>query len=121
LIIDKKRADFQKSKTLKTMNYWEREIIINNLLNDLIQHYIEWQIWTESSNRIEQMIFNAETRQNGLRKLFRAGASNTVDTLETYVQLEQYRAKLMEIQWKQLKSKIMINSWYGRKTILLSN
>ncbi|MFN5890721.1 MAG: TolC family protein [Bacteroidota bacterium] len=111
LIIDKKRADFQKSKTLKTMNYWEREIIINNLLNDLIQHYIEWQIWTESSNRIEQMIFNAETRQNGLRKLFRAGASNTVDTLETYVQLEQYRAKLMEIQWKQLKSKIMINSW----------
>jgi len=66
LIIDKKRADFQKSKTLKTMNYWEREIIINNLLNDLIQHYIEWQIWTESSNRIEQMIFNAETRQNGL-------------------------------------------------------
>ncbi len=111
LLIDKKRADFQKAKTLKTMSYWEREVLVNDLLNELVQFYIEWQIWTESSSRIELMISNAENRQNGLRKLFRAGASNSIDTLETYVQLEQYRAKLMEIQWKQLKSKMMINSW----------
>lgn len=111
LLIDKKRADFQKAKTLKTMSFWERELMVNELLNELVQHYIDWQIWTESSNRIELMISNAENRQNGLRKLFRAGASNTVDTLETYVQLEQYRAKLIEIQWKQLKAKMMINSW----------
>ncbi len=111
LIIDKKRADFQKSKTIRTMNSWERELIVNDVINELVKYYVEWQIWTESGLRIKEMISNAEKRQNGLRKLFNAGASTSIDTLETYVQLEQYRAKLMEIQWKELKSKLLLSTW----------
>jgi outer membrane protein TolC len=111
LIIDKKRADFQKSKVLRTMSQSERQILVNDLLNEVVKYYIEWQIWTESSNRIQEMIVNAQKRQEGLRKLFKAGATTSVDTLETYVQLEQYRAKLIEIQWKQLKSKMLLNTW----------
>ena len=111
LIIDKKRADFQKSKVLNTMSYWERQLLVNEILEETVRQYILWQVYTESSNRIQLMISNAENRQSGLRKLFNAGASTAVDTLETYVQLEQYRAKLTEIQWKQLKSKLMLNAW----------
>ena len=53
----------------------------------------------------------AKTRQLGLRQLLLSGAGNAVDTMETYVQWQQYEAKCKLYEWKTEKQRLMLSMY----------
>lgn len=111
LMIDKKRAELQKSKVYAQISIAERTILENQILFSAIDLYTEWLLHFESAKCVAEIVNNAQKRKNALMVLFQHGAATSIDTLETHVQLNQYTAKLTELNWKLQKSKILLNSF----------
>ncbi len=53
----------------------------------------------------------AKQRQLGLRQLLLSGAGNAVDTMETFVQWQQYEAKRRLYEWKTEKQRLLLSMY----------
>ncbi len=111
LMIDKKRADLQKSRIYAQTSIAERIILENQIIYSAIDLYTDWLLNYESAKCVSEIVANAEKRKNALLMLYNHGAATSIDTLETHVQLNQYKAKLTELNWKIKKSQILLNSF----------
>ncbi|MFM1762556.1 MAG: hypothetical protein RLZZ512_346 [Bacteroidota bacterium] len=109
LITDYRRTYLAKSKINVKMSIAQRDQWVNDLVQDVFLQYSQWLFAHETAVQIEQVLKIAEERQNGLRKLFTSGAGTAVDTMETHVQLQQYRAKFDAALWKKEKQRLMIS------------
>lgn len=109
LITDYRRTALGKAKINVEMSQAQRDQWINDLVHEVFIQYTQWLLAHESANQIEQVLRLAKERQFGLRRLFDAGAGTSVDTLETHVQLQQYRAKYQLALWKKEKQRLMIS------------
>lgn len=109
LITDYRRTYLAKSKINVKMSIAQRDQWVNDLVKDVFLQYSQWLFAHESAVQIEQVLKIAEQRQQGLRKLFTSGAGTAVDTMETHVQLQQYRAKFDVALWKKEKQRLMIS------------
>jgi hypothetical protein len=65
----------------------------------------------ESANRVSEVAALAKQRQLGLRQLLISGAGNAVDTMETFVQWQQYEAKRRLYEWKTEKQRLLLSMY----------
>ena len=111
LITDYRRTALGKAKINVKMSLAERDQWINDLVRDLFTEYSQWLLAHESSTQIEGVLKLATERQKALRTLFVAGAITSVDTMETYVQWQQYKAKYDMARWKKEKQRLMVSMY----------
>ena len=111
LITDYRRTALGKAKINVKMSLAERDQWINNLVSDVFTEYAQWLLAHESAEQIEGVLRLATERQRGLRKLYESGAGTSVDTLETFVQWQQYKAKYDLAIWKKEKQRLMLSMY----------
>jgi outer membrane protein TolC len=111
LITDYRRTALGKAKINVKMSLAERDQWINNLVSDVFTEYAQWLLAHESAEQIERVLRLATERQRGLRKLYESGAGTSVDTLETFVQWQQYKAKYDLAIWKKEKQRLMLSMY----------
>ncbi len=111
LITDYRRTALGKAKINVDMSLAERDQWINNLIRDVFTEYAQWLLAHESAQQIEGVLRLATERQRGLRKIYESGAGTSVDTLETYVQWQQYKAKYDLAMWKKEKQRLMLSMY----------
>lgn len=111
LITDYRRTALGKAKINVKMSLAERDQWINNLVRDVFTEYAQWLLAHESAEQIAGVLRLATERQRGLRKLYESGAGTSVDTLETFVQWQQYKAKYDLAVWKKEKQRLMLSMY----------
>ena len=111
MITDYRRTALNKAKLNVGMSEVYRDQMINDVMYGVILSYAEWYLAFESANRVRAVAALAKTRQLGLRQLLLSGAGNAVDTMETYVQWQQYEAKCKLYEWKTEKQRLMLSMY----------
>jgi outer membrane protein TolC len=111
LITDYRRTALGKAKINVKMSLAERDQWINDVVRDVFTEYAQWLLAHESAEQIEGVLRLATERQRGLRKLYESGAGTSVDTLETFVQWQQYKAKFDLAVWKKEKQRLMLSMY----------
>lgn len=111
LITDYRRTALGKAKINVEMSLAERDQWINDLIRDVFTEYAQWLLAYESAKQIQGVLRLATDRQKGLRTLFYSGAGTSVDTMETFVQWQQYKAKYDLSVWKQEKQRLMVSMY----------
>lgn len=111
LITDYRRTALGKAKINVKMSLAERDQWINDIIRDVFTEYAQWLLSHESAQQIEGVLKLATERQRGLRTLFAAGAITSVDTMETHVQWQQYKAKYDLAVWKKEKQRLMVSMY----------
>ena len=116
LITDYRRTALGKAKINVKMSLAERDQWINDVVRDVFTEYAQWLLAHESAEQIEGVLRLATERQRGLRKLYESGAGTSVDTLETFVQWQQYKAKFDLAVWKKEKQRLMLSMYLWDET-----
>lgn len=111
LITDYRRTTLAKAKLNIGMGEAYRDQMINDVMYAVVLTYSEWYLAHESANRIKGVAELAKQRQLGLRQLLTSGAGNAVDTMETFVQWQQYEAKRRLYEWKTEKQRLMLSMY----------
>ncbi len=89
LLIDERRAALFRAQIVEKANDNERRIILNNLLLEATKAYFEWKFAAQQVEIQAKAVVLAETRLSGLRESFRVGDKPAVDTLESYIQVQE--------------------------------
>lgn len=111
LITDYRRTALGKAHIGVEMSLAQRDQWINDLVLDIFTEYAQWLVAHESAKQIEGVLRLATERQKGLRKLFASGAGTSVDTMETFVQWQQYKVKYDLAIWKKEKQRLMVSMY----------
>jgi outer membrane protein TolC len=111
LITDYRRNALNKAKINIGVSEAFRDQMINDVMYAVVLTYSEWYLAFESENRISAVAELAKSRQLGLRQLLISGAGNAVDTMETFVQWQQYEAKRRLYVWKTEKQRLLLSMY----------
>ncbi len=98
LMIDERRAALFRAQIVEKANDNERRIILNNLLLEATKAYFEWKFAAQQVAIQNQAVNLAKNRLLGLRESFRVGDKPAVDTLESYIQVQERLFDLNEAQ-----------------------
>ena len=111
LITDYRRTTLAKAKINLGMGEAFRDQMVNDVIYAVVLTYSEWFLAYESANRVSEVAALAKQRQLGLRQLLISGAGNAVDTMETFVQWQQYEAKRRLYEWKTEKQRLLLSMY----------
>ncbi|MEM9917478.1 MAG: TolC family protein [Bacteroidota bacterium] len=96
LFIDERRTALQQARLLSQRNEAERRSMVNNLLLDASKSYWDWSFSVASLRIIEEAVRLAEQRFEAVRESYIQGASPAVDTLESFLQVQNRRQQQQE-------------------------
>lgn len=96
LIIDERRATLQKARLLNAQNAAAQKEILNDLLLDASKAYLDWTLTYEQLRIYENSISLAKTRFEGVKQQFQFGDKAAIDTLESFVLLQDRQFEYSE-------------------------
>jgi outer membrane protein TolC len=99
MMIDERRATLFQARVAAKMNDNDRQILMNDLLNDAAKAYWEWYFAARQITIFEQAVTLSKVRLEGLKESFRRGDKPAVDTLEAFI---QYQERLFDLNDAQL-------------------
>lgn len=88
LIIDNRRAELKKADIYKSVTEQEQILMINQVLYQASLAYLEWQSATAFLNIADEGIALANNRLEGTRSSFINGDKPAIDTLESFISLQ---------------------------------
>ena len=91
LLIDRQRAALREAKIYRNSTQAEQNKIINDLLLQAGNLYWEWAALNNQLEVYNEAIRFSETRFNGLKMSFALGDRPAIDTVETLIQLQNFR------------------------------
>lgn len=99
LVIDERRAALQKAKLLQAQNEAERQLLLNDLLWNTSQAYWAWWAEYRQWQIYRRALDNARERQLAIVASFELGDKPAIDTLESFVQVQN---RMLELQQAEL-------------------
>lgn len=87
-VIDERRAELKRAELFRDGTEISRTLIVNETLFAAANAYLEWQIATENLRIAEEGVELARTRQISTRSSFVNGDKPAIDTLETFISLQ---------------------------------
>lgn len=120
LFIDERRAALQKAKILQNANAAERLNAINEVLLSAAVAYWEWTKAFNEMRAIGQALQLSRQRLQGIVESFNQGDRPAVDTLETFIQLQNWEYELNNAQLNYRNAGLMLSNylWYEEQTPL---
>jgi outer membrane protein TolC len=111
LFIDERRATLQQAKLLAARNEAEQKLILNELLWEATQAYWAWWASYEQWQVFQRALVNAEQRQQAIVSSFEQGDKPAIDTLESYVQVQNRMLELQQAQLDFLKAGLQLANY----------
>ena len=112
LMIDERRAQLRSAREGIGMGRAERQLVLNNLLYQAGKLYWEWALNANELRVLQAALSQAQLRHNALRESAIQGDKPFIDTLETFIQVQN---RLLEITFanNQLKnSQIELGTYF---------
>lgn len=122
LMIDERRAYLKIARAGIQMGAFERRSILNDLFYDAAKAYWGWAIANNQVFVIEDALKQAKIRHEGIRERFIQGESPAIDTLETFIQLQnrQIDLNLAQLDVNNAAQQMERYNWSSGKTIPLN-
>ncbi|MFZ4634632.1 MAG: TolC family protein [Saprospiraceae bacterium] len=99
LLMDERRADLQQAKIGLQMGVAERDAQLNDLLFAGAKAYWEWVLANTQLAVLEAALAQAQIRYEGIRESFLQGDKPAIDTLETFIQVQN---RLLDVNFAQV-------------------
>jgi len=96
LIINKRKADFEKAKIYKNSSELERSILLNELKRDASISYWKWQKAYQELTIYNQAYNNATIRLNAIKKDAKFGERPFIDTVEASIIVQNWDILLLK-------------------------
>jgi outer membrane protein TolC len=94
LLFDERRAGLQLARAGLEMGEAERLALRNDLLLDAAKAYWTWNYADNAVGIVSDALRQAEIRHEGLRESFRQGERPAIDTLETFIQVQNRQVEM---------------------------
>lgn len=101
LLFDERRAELQLARAGLEMGEAERRMARNAVMLDATKAYWSWNFAENALIIISNALDQAAIRHEGLRASFFQGERAAIDTLETFIQVQN---RLVEIQFAQVEA-----------------
>lgn len=111
LLLDDRRAQLQKAKLFVQSAEQERMMMVNDLLFDALQSYLEWQQTYQNLEIAREGVTLAEQRLNGTVASFEQGDKPAVDTLESFLSLQSRRQSLVKARQEYLNAGVTLSQY----------
>lgn len=111
LFIDERRATLQKAKVLQQANEAERLNAINDILLDAAVAYWDWVKAYNEMLAIEQALQVSRQRLAGIVESFEQGDKPAIDTLETFIQVQNWEFELNEARLNYQNAGLMLSNY----------
>ena len=111
LVLDERRAALQKADLFTSMTEQEQVILINELLYDAAQTYLEWQIASSLYAIALEGQSLAQIRLEGTRSSFINGDVPAIDTLETFIALQNRNLDLQKAEQNLNNARLALNNY----------
>lgn len=111
LIIDERRASLKKARLLREMNKAERQSEINDLLFEATKYYWDWVLTFNQLRIYENSIRLASVRFEGVKQQFFQGDKAAIDTLESFVLLQDRQFELSEAQLDYQNASVKLSNF----------
>lgn len=94
LVFDDRRAGLELARAGLEMGEAERNAARNDLLFEATKAYWAWNFTENAVRIVSDALRQAEIRHEGLRESFLQGERSAIDTLETYIQVQNRQLEL---------------------------
>lgn len=120
LLIDERRAALQKAKILQNANEAERLNAVNDILLDAAVAYWDWVKAYNEMQAIVQALQVSQQRLRGIVESYVQGDRPAVDTLETFIQVQNWEYELNQAQLDFRNAGLGLSNflWYEDNTPL---
>lgn len=123
LVIDKRRADLQKAKIFQQASVVERRQGLNDLLMAAGDSYWAWTLVYNELLVYEQAYEFSLEQFRGIRESFVQGDKAAVDTLESWIQVQDWENQLADAELKYRKATLELSNflWLNKEVPLEVN
>jgi outer membrane protein TolC len=105
--MDERRANLFKARQTQLLNANERAVLLNDLAFSATQTYWKWVFYVENRRIFREALRLAEARFVATKIAFQQGDRMAMDTLESFIQVQDRQGQLneaqLEVQEAQLK------------------
>ncbi|MGB1042221.1 MAG: TolC family protein [Tenacibaculum sp.] len=121
LFINKRMATLKQAKLYIKQGKLEQQLLVNNILFDAIDAYLNWTKHHQNYNTYKRYNNNAQLRLKNVIKSYNAGDKPAVDTLEARINLDNRKLDLEKARIKYVKSTFELSNhlWIGDNTPLV--
>ena len=109
LFIDERRAELKQAAYLKSSSELEKTIILNQLIYDATNAYLEWNKSYEKLMLYEKSVLNIEERFRNTMQSVILGDKPALDTLKVSIQLQDRTIKLEQAKVDLLNKTNQLN------------
>jgi len=121
LLTDEKRAALRQAKIFGEAAEFERREILNNVIFDCINQYFSWAEAHNQFNVYDFSVVLARDRFQAVKRSFQLGDIPAIDTLESYIQLQNRTLLRAEYELKYLKeTRLLSNFIWGDSLVPLT-
>lgn len=120
LFINKRMATLKQAKLYVKQGKLEQQLLVNNILFDAIEAYLNWTKYHKSFKVYENYKTNAKFRLNNVIKSYKAGDKPAIDTLEANINFKSRKLDLEKARIKYVKSTLALSNylWIAENTPL---
>ncbi len=111
LFIDERRAALQKAKILQQANETERLNAVNDVLLDAAIAYWDWVKAYNEMLAIEEALRLSRQRLEGIVASFEEGDKPAMDTLETFIQVQNWEFELNQARLQYQNAGLMLSNY----------
>ncbi len=94
LLMDKRRAEFQKGKIYLDLTIQEQRLLLNDLFYRASTAYVDWYVSFLKVRVYNSALQNAKIRLAGIKESASLGDKPQVDTLKAFIQVQERELKL---------------------------
>lgn len=121
LLTDERRTALNKAKLLEQWNEIEIAAIQNDLIYDASLAYIQWAYYQVQKEIINDGLALAADRLIQTRQGFRAGELPALDTLETFIILQERQTELAKVEAELVYARTLANQFLWNEQTDLTN
>lgn len=111
LLMDKRRAAVKQANIFKEASANQQLLIINDLILDAGESYLNWQNSYQITLIYEQALRLAEVRYEAVRQGVKGGDRPAIDTVEALTQIQQRQIQLQQAQLDLQTSQYVLGSF----------
>ena len=111
LFINNRMATLKQAKILSDINSVKRQILINQLITDAINAFIEWEISYDKMTLYQNFLKNARTRFQGIKSGVQSGDRASIDTVEAKIIVQNRQLQLEKAKLKQIKKRLKLSNF----------
>jgi len=98
LIIDKRRAEFEKAKVFLQGTELEQRVLLNELKRDASFAYWKWNQAYQKASVYKDALQNAQIRFEGIKNEALYGDRPYIDTVEAYITVQNRAVALLQVE-----------------------